>query len=38
VPKAAVNEHDKPSFAKNEVRFAEKVLISPPAGDSVRAE
>jgi len=34
MPEAAVNEYGNSMLWKNEIRFSEYVLISPPTGDS----
>ena len=38
MPEAAVNEYGNSMLWKNEIRFSEYVLISPPTGDSEMSE
>jgi hypothetical protein len=38
VPETAVHEDNQARFPKDEIRFAEDSLISPPAGDAVRTQ
>jgi hypothetical protein len=38
MPETAVNEHRELEFWKNEIRFAEDLLIPPPTGDFVSPE
>jgi hypothetical protein len=38
VPETSVHEYNNPFAPKGEIRFAEKRLVAPPAGDAVLTE